>query len=461
MNERFEELWNDYLEGELDESGVAELRALVEADDRQLREAADSYQLHRLLGLAAQDRPSRQEDFVHATMERLPADKEHFTGGVMHRLPQQAKRPRLAPMAVAAIVLLLAGLYIQGPGAERDVARITGLSGYLQWTGDGGRVIHDLSVGTKLTGGTIAGMTPNSWFELSFNDGSTVTISGNSTLTFSEHDQKELHLKEGNLSANVQPQPAGRPMLVHTRSALLEVVGTQFDVEAELTTTVLNVNEGKVRVKRLSDGSTIEVPARHRAIAAVDRKMQSVAVDTAVNRWKSHLQLGPEGMHGKWIPATDTEVAKLKAVPYGIKEGFVIYTAAFGISEGDSPPVIMQPGSRFKVHGRITSSTDVWFGVTVRHPNGEFAGRFQIIQPATEFKGGETFEVSLSLGDFALDPLLNEYKDYLPPIAYNLEVESMWCHTLDKQVGLEIISIELVPPDATLLEAAKGYGVSV
>ena len=132
---------------------------------------------------------------------------------------------------------------------------------------------YDLSVGAELAGGTVEGLAPGSWLELEFNDGSTVTISGNSMLTFSDRGQKELHLKEGNLSSNVKPQPAGKPMLIYTRSAMLEVLGTQFEVEAETATTILNVREGSVRVKRFSDGSTVDVPARHRVIAAADREM--------------------------------------------------------------------------------------------------------------------------------------------------------------------------------------------
>ncbi len=39
---------------------------------------------------------------------------------------------------------------------------------------------------------------------------------------------------------------------------------------------MLNVSEGKVRVKRLSDGSTVDVSAKHRVIAAADREMLPV-----------------------------------------------------------------------------------------------------------------------------------------------------------------------------------------
>jgi len=164
-------------------------------------------------------------------------------------------------VAAAAVIAFIASMYFQQPSAEPEIAKITGLNGSLQWTGDGGRVFHDLHVGT--------------WFELQFNDGSTVTISGNSMLTFSDHGQKKLYLKEGNVSGNVKPQPASRPMLIYTRSAMLEVLGTQFEIEAGLAATMLNVSEGRVRVKRLSDGRTIDVPAKHRVVAAADREMLS------------------------------------------------------------------------------------------------------------------------------------------------------------------------------------------
>jgi len=349
-------------------------------------------------------------------------------------------------VAAAACVALIASVYFQWPILEPEIAKITGLSGSLQWTGDGGQVFYDLSVGTELPGGTVEGMTPSSWFELEFSDGSTVTISGNSTLTFSDHGQKKLYLKEGNMSGNVKPQPVGKPMLIYTRSAMLEILGTQFEVEAGLSATTLNVSEGKVRVKRLSDGNTIDVPAKHRAIAAADQKMWPVPVPDAASQWKSQLHLGPEGTHGKWSPRTATEEARLGTIPYTTPEGFTIYIAALGISRGETPPVMLQPGCRFRVRGHIASTHEVYFGVTVRYAGGGFAGRFQTIRPDVEFRSGEDFEVLLDLRDFRLDPSLVEIKDKLPSTPFHLVVESIWCHTLDQLSGLEIIEVELLPP---------------
>ncbi len=349
-------------------------------------------------------------------------------------------------VAAAAVLALIVNIYVLHPGTEPEIAKITGLSGSLQWTGDGGRVFDDLRVGTELSGGTIEGMVPGSWFELEFNDGSTVTISGNSMLTFSDHGQKKLHLKEGSVFGRVKPQRAGKPMLIYTRSAMLEVLGTQFDVEAGLSATMLNVSEGKVRIKRLSDGNTVDVPAKHRVIVAADREMLPVLVPDSVNRWISQLHLGPDGAQGKWSPKTDTQAAKLRAIPYTTPKGKTIYTATFGVSRGDKPPVKLQSDSRLRVRGRIASTQKVYFGVTVRHAGGEFAGRFQTIRPAVEFPGGQDFEIVLSLKDFQLDSSLMEMRNKLPSVPFDLAVESFWCHTLDKQAGLEVIDVELVPP---------------
>ncbi len=278
-------------------------------------------------------------------------------------------------LGAAACIALMANTYFFWAKPEPKIVTLTGMSGSLQWTGSGGRVVHDLCIGTKLPGGTVEGLTPGSWFELTFDDRSTVTLSGNSTLTFADHGQKTLYLKEGSLSSKVTAQPAGRPMLAYTRSALLEVLGTQFEVRAELAATMLNVREGKVRIKRLSDGTTVDVGARHRVVAADDRELRPVSVPEAVGRWTSRLHRGPEGTYGKWSAKTAVEEAKLETIPSTTPQGLTIYMAALGVSQGDMPPVILPPGCRLRVRGHMVSSHDAYFGVTVRYLSGGFAGR--------------------------------------------------------------------------------------
>jgi len=436
----WEELIDRHLRGELSEPEKEHLAELLDSDSSARRDFVQHAQWDTQFAEVL-----RENCADRSPLNQLKA--ENSAGAMLAaRRPTMMVTKTLLAIATFIIVALTTSLYYQQPTAERPIAKITGLSGTLQWTGDGGRVIHDLSVGTQLPGGTIEGMAPNSWLELTFNDGSVVTISGNSRLTLSDQEQKELRLQEGSIAANVVPQPNGKPMLIHTRSALLEVIGTTFEVEAELASTILNVSEGKVRVKRISDGRTVVVPANYSLIAAADREMSLVRMPESVDRWKSPLHLGPHRTFGEWSPRTDQKDAKLKTIPYTTEQGNTIYTVAMRVSSCDRPPVVLHADSRIRVRGHITSKHRVFFGVTLRKANGDFAGRFQTISLADEFEGGQEFEVVLKLRDFHLDPSLTHMKSKLPSVPFDLIVKSIWCHSLYDQVGLAITEVELIAP---------------
>ena len=210
-------------------------------------------------------------------------------GGSSMSTPGPAMTPfAKAALALAAVIIVAVTgtLYYQHVNANRNIARITGLNGALVWIGNGGRIVQGsdsqqeptrwsnvLSEDAELPGGTIEGTAPDSWFELEFDDGSSAMIFGESILTFSDQGQKELRLKQGRFSATVVPQPAGEPMLIHTPVADLKVIGTQFDVEAGPESTMLYVREGKVRIRRVSDGKTVDVQADHRVVVTSDSDM--------------------------------------------------------------------------------------------------------------------------------------------------------------------------------------------
>jgi len=432
----YQELLLKYLDGTLCSEEEAQVTDLLRSNAQARAFLRDVAEQAVTVADVARSEGSRQNAL---------AAKQNWAGRRRHRMLAWSW-----VLGAAACLALVANISFYMLNTEPKIVTITGMSGALRWTGSGGRVFHDLHVGMKLSGGTVEGLTPGSWFELTFDDRSTVTLSGNATLTFADHGQKTLYLKEGSLSSKVTTQPAGKPMLVYTRSALLEVLGTQFDVEAELAVTMLNVSEGKVRLKRLSDGTTVDVKAKQRVVAADNREMQPVSMPEAVNRWKSRLHLGPEGTYGKWSAKTAVEEAKLETIPFTIPQGFTLYTAAVDVSQGDMPPVILQPGCRLRVRGQMVSSHDVYFGVNVRYLSGGFAGRFQIIRPASEFSIGEAFEILLDLQAFRLDPSLGKIADKLPGTPLHLVVEDIWCHTLDQPSGLEITEMELLPPSVSV-----------
>ncbi|MBI1310837.1 hypothetical protein GC176_05975 [bacterium] len=91
--DRFEELWTDYLEGELDQAGVAELQELLASDDGLLKQAADLFQTHRMLGLVAAEEVARHEQFVAKTLTQLPTDGDSFVVGVMGQVQKWDRHP--------------------------------------------------------------------------------------------------------------------------------------------------------------------------------------------------------------------------------------------------------------------------------------------------------------------------------------------------------------------------------
>jgi hypothetical protein len=443
-----EKLWNEELD--------ALLGKLVDED----LTVAEKARLNETLQTGPEVR-----DYYHEYLDLHGALEEHIgipdfssLNAVIDPDSKEESKPASIPFgnwgwAVAAAVVI--GLFIQffweRPEArpELPIAQITKLSGPLLWTGNGGQVNRNLQAGSPLFGGTIEGMAPDAWFELKFNDGSQVVISGNSMLTISDLGQKELRLREGSFSANVMTQPKGKPMLVRTRSALFEVMGTRFSVDAELSSSTLTVNEGKVRATRLSDGSTVEVAAKHRVVAAMDCELVPEKMPESVTLWQSHLEKGRKRNYGEWIPAHGAEPPHLKTVPLTLsakddRKQRTIHTLSMPVSQGDHPPVVLQTETKIRVRGKIASNHRIWFGMTLRRENGDFAGRFQTILPAEEFKSGEPFEVVLDLTDYELDPSLSKWAKSLPKVPYGLIVSNIWCHTLWDPAGLQVSEIELM-----------------
>ncbi len=448
----WEDLVERHLRGELIEAEKERLAKLLDSDHSLRKDFVRQASWDSELTEAIRVGGGR-----HPEMDLLLANKEPTDS----RYSANLLRGLLA-VAATAILVLSVLLFNEKkepnvvasdgvPAATASIARITGLSGSLIWTGDRGEIVRDIAGGTELAGGTIEGMSPDSWFELEFNDGSGVMISGTSTLTFSNDGQKILRLREGRLSADVVPQPTGKPMLVHTPTALLSVLGTQFEVEAGLVSTSLNVSKGKVRLRRLSDGSEVDVPARHVVVADDEKSLTPQRVPESVNRWVSQLNLNRE-YYGKWSPATGNAPASLKAIPLVTSQTpkITIRLAGLPVSRSDNSSVVLAPGSKFIVRGILDIDTPVFFGIRVSFPHGEFAGMFRgdlaERQPPAERDPSGVFEQVYELDNFTLDPAVYEKREQLAAAPNELVLDGVWAFTYPgSPSGLALTEVELVP----------------
>ncbi|MBL6706599.1 MAG: FecR domain-containing protein [Planctomycetaceae bacterium] len=443
--------WDDlvdrHLFGELSESEMEQLAELLDSDPSLrkdfIQRASWETELAEVLRTGGNDESRTFDASIAGQLETRQGRSIHFL------------RAMLA-IAAVAILMLSALLFTSQtklkvanskvtsvePG---PVAKITGLTGSMIWTGDRGDILREISVGSELAGGTIEGLSPDSWFELRFNDGSEVTISGASMLTFSDDGQKRLRLREGRMSADVSPQPDSKPMVIQTRTATLTVLGTSFDVEAELPATSVSVREGTVRVARTSDGKEIDVPANHRVIAAADQELERRQITGVVHRWKSRIDQGPDETFGKWLAATDTDPPLLRAVAYNPKQAphVVLYLLGLGVRNDDATPVQLNSDSHFEIHGKTEVETDIYFGIEVAYGTGDYAGKFRA-KCTVERDASGNFVASADLPDFELDPSVAAFKDKLAPSPEGLFVNGVWSFThSETPSGLRISAVEL------------------
>ena len=376
------------------------------------------------------------------------------------------RRLRFALLATAAGFLLMFGLNIFGPDSEPQLATLDSLTGSVRWTGTGGQVVDDVQSGRALTGGTIECLSVDSSANLEFPDGSTVTISGVSALTISDDGHKELHLREGNLSATVTPQPEGKPLRMLTPTAELEVLGTQFDVTAAETQTKITVNEGLVRVKRLTDGKFTDVKAAHSLVATIEARepLVAIAVQEPIRVWKANL--GQDKTAGDWLPIAhalrieigreieagelDADRAKevyfkrlekfedddgfLTAVPRrtGREEQPVIYLISLNIPQRQAGPILLSERSRLRVMGRSKIPQEVTFSLAARNHDRTVAGRYGVKQRVEA-----TFDIEIEVSE------LRELGDGTS--AVGLEAFVLDCFA--NEPGLELAHVELLGPE--------------
>ena len=248
--------------------------------------------------------------------------------------------------------------------------------------------------------------------------------------------------KQSGDTVDVVARADGKPMLIVTPTSRLEILGTQFNVDAESSSTVVTVNEGRVRVTRLSDESVVEVPANHRVVAAASRQsdFKVTTRPRSVTVWQSRL---PSGIvYGEWKP----ESQRLRATPllwHNCKKKdqkpLLLYLAAMSVSRGEQPPVELRPGAKFRIRGRMDSAQDVLIGLTTQHLKGGFAGKHHAYRKAEDF-----FQEG---GDFELDVRVEEFtpeEPEHPKSAVGLGLYDWWCLTINEDAGLSILSVELL-----------------
>lgn len=316
-DERFELLWNDYLEGDLDDPGMQELRTLLSSNEGYLREAVSLYRTHRMLGLAARNSQQQQDRFVEETLARLPKDRDTFIGGVMKAV--QGKREKVArrssPLAgsrlgwlVSALSLGLGVFYWGGTAFENRAPGVATHPAPVDQTLSNAKFLSlaraeffgELAppTGAALATGRdytlVSGLT-----KIGFPSGATVIVEG--PAVFRVLSDTTLGLDLGECSVHAPPGAEG--FRIETPFTRVVDRGTRFSVSVdELSETEIHVVEG-----------------------AADIYEQSGAAESAQNAVGSNVAASNTGAEiGAGLRLTERQAKRFTQ-----EEGFAVKSTAF------------------------------------------------------------------------------------------------------------------------------------
>lgn len=271
--------------------------AIEDAQDGQL----DPERLHRMRQLLLTD-PAARRYYLQLNELNHCLATQHFAPQTLKPAVGWWHNPFVPGLLVAAglaVVLLVAiSLVLMNrppTGSQRHIALLEHAHGDVMVTG-ANAVTRPIQAGAEVypgdvlrTQGSLGSAT------LAYSDGTRLSLVGSTSLTMSGSDQKRIVLHSGTLFAAVEPQQ--RPMLITTPQDEVQVVGTRFALDASTVETDLSVSEGRVRLTRLKDGQTVEVPAGQRVVSNAASELVVEAIPPTPDVWSESFE---DGLPPNW-----------------------------------------------------------------------------------------------------------------------------------------------------------------
>ena len=311
----------------------------------------------------------------------------------------------------------------------------------MSWSSEDGWVRPALEAGARRGEGSLKVKGAASPAVVKFRDGSELTLSGEAEISSSDHGRKRLTLRRGAFSADVCPQPAGRPMVIRTPAADAEVLGTKFSMSAVAEQSTLSVDTGRVRLRRLVDGATVEVASAQSAVATLDAtvKLQVSSGAVTATRWREDFRTKPSELwQGAWLPAEGAEPARMATAPHVAAtraDGTKVITQA--VSRKDSLAgriVALKPDSVLTVKLRMQRPKPVTVLLSRHETSGACAGNYELVVPPsagqTDASGWRT--VSVPVTSFVAK--MRGHQE--PPTRGQVSLFYIVCY--DAKAGLEI-----------------------
>ncbi|NCY03272.1 MAG: hypothetical protein EBX36_10290 [Planctomycetia bacterium] len=241
-------------------------------------------------------------------------------------------------------------------------------------------------------------------------------------------------------------------MVVRTPTAEVEVVGTEFSLSVDAAATHIGVTEGRVRFKRMADGSRVDVPANTVSTASLAAGAPlSVAAPTAPPDAFVEAFARPSGRSdevGRWLPADGEMPPRMAAIPYVAgRTATAMPVIHHGVALHSPPPgfAVFRRDTVVRVRLRTVEPAAIHCMIGMWMPSGAFGGNFLATLPPPESgasAGGADGWRTIEVTGAALRPLCEGY-DEIPAGA---RVERVVVHSIDRDVGLEVAGVAIERP---------------
>lgn len=292
-----------YFDGDLSDAELAELNSLLRGDAASRRRFVEYCTCSCLIRETFD--PKRQSLLRHeqSAGQRTPSESGGRTTGVFSRSPRwMTKRHRFVRAVTAASIVIAAvvGSFLwhlyRHARATLPIGRLENVAGDVRVASADSQFRAITSDAEINSGDTIRTWGSESAATLVYGDGTRLVLVGDTSVTCAEEAYKSVVVHHGTLAASVQPQPRNRPMVLATPAAKVQVVGTQFLVNARANRTDLSVTEGRVRVTRVSDGQAIDVFNGEQAVITGGHQLVVQEIALLADSWEADFESGlPEG----------------------------------------------------------------------------------------------------------------------------------------------------------------------
>jgi ferric-dicitrate binding protein FerR (iron transport regulator) len=292
----------EYLRGELPS---AELASLFE------RLVKDPQTADHLIELAREEATLRSWAIARAASRELD---EALAGQSVHQetLPSGLFRYRrlwLTGAAVTATIAILVALLLNRTLLEEPatlLATLQDVGGTVRIHRNNSNILIAEPGNELLPADRVETADGQSWATALYVDGTRLALAGDSSLEFRRDPagQKQLVVRSGSVAAFVTPQQPDLPLLITTASARLEVLGTEFLLDARSDATELSVTKGRVLLTRLADGASVEVQDGQHAVA--DASRDPLAANTAARAGDTYSEDFERGLSPDWTRGQPT-----------------------------------------------------------------------------------------------------------------------------------------------------------